>query len=45
MSKAAVERLHAQMVVEKELVIAFLDEIETTGGEDDFMHGGRGRCK
>ena len=37
MSKAAVEHLHAQTVVEKELVIALLDEIETTDGEDDLM--------
>ena len=37
MSKATVEHLHAQMVVEKELVIALLDEIETTNGEDDLM--------
>ena len=37
MSKVVVEHLHAQMVIEKELVIALLDEIETTDGEDDLM--------
>ena len=37
MSKAAVKHLHVQMVVEKELVIALLDEIETTDGENDLM--------
>lgn len=36
MSKAAVEHLHSQTVVEEDLVVALLDEIETSDGEHNL---------